>query len=64
MEEMLPVSTLPPSKVLSITLFSCAGRLFFCLIATEDLPELPLLAGYVEMAIGELEQTVRDAHEA
>ncbi len=59
MEEMLPVSTLPPSNLLNITLFSYAGNLFFCLIATEDLPELPLLAGYVETAFGELEDAVR-----
>jgi len=43
---------------LNITLFSYAGQLFFCLIATEDLPELPLLAGYVEQAFTELEEAV------
>ncbi len=64
LEEMLPVSTLPPSNLLNITLFSYAGNLFFCLIATEDLPELPLLAGYVETAFSELEDAVRDAHAA
>ncbi len=58
LEEMHPVSTLPPSNLLNITLFSYAGKLFFCLIATEDLPELPLLAGYVGTAFGELEATV------
>lgn len=61
---MHPVSTLPPSNLLNITLFSYAGQLFFCLIATEDLPELPLLAGYVEQTFGELEDAVRDAHAA
>jgi diacylglycerol O-acyltransferase len=64
LEEMLPVSTLPPSNLLNITLFSYAGKLFFCLIATEDLPELPLLAGYVETAFGELEAAVCEAHGA
>jgi diacylglycerol O-acyltransferase / wax synthase len=64
LEEMHPVSTLPPSNLLNITLFSYAGQLFFCLIATDELPELPLLAGYVETAFAELEEAVRDAHAA
>jgi diacylglycerol O-acyltransferase len=41
MEEMHPISTLPPSNLLNITLFSYAGQLFFGLIATDELPELP-----------------------
>jgi hypothetical protein len=61
LEEMHPVSTLPPSNLLNITLFSYAGNLFFCMIATEDLPELPLLAGYVETAFAELEEAVYGA---
>ena len=64
LEEMLPVSTLPPSNLLNITLFSYAGNLFLCLIATEDLPELPLLASYVETAFGELEAAISDARAA
>jgi diacylglycerol O-acyltransferase / wax synthase len=60
-EELRPVSTLPPSNLLNITLFSYDGNLFFNLIATDDLPELPLLAGYVETAFGELEQAVLGA---
>jgi diacylglycerol O-acyltransferase / wax synthase len=60
-EEMRPVSTLPPSNLLNITLFSYAGQLLFNLIATDDLPELPLLAGYVETAFAELEQAVHGA---
>jgi diacylglycerol O-acyltransferase len=60
-EEMRPVSTLPPSNLLNITLFSYAGQLLFNLVATDDLPELPLLAGYVETAFGELEQAVLGA---
>ena len=57
-EEMRPVSTLPPSNLLNITLFSYAGQLLFNLIATDDLPELPLLAADIEKAFGELEQAV------
>jgi WS/DGAT/MGAT family acyltransferase len=60
-EEMRPVSTLPPSNLLNITLFSYAGQLLFNLIATDDLPELPLLAGYVETAFAELEEAVYGA---
>jgi diacylglycerol O-acyltransferase len=62
MEEMHPISTLPPSNLLNITLFSYAGQLFFGLIATSELPQLPRLAEYVHQAFGELEQAVRDAH--
>ena len=58
LEEMHPVSTLPPSNLLNITLFSYAGQLFFCLIATDELHDLPLLAKYVEQAFGELEAAV------
>ena len=61
LEEMHPVSTLPPSNLLNITLFSYAGHLYFCLIATDDLPELPLLASYVQTAFTELEQAVNGA---
>ena len=40
MQEMHPISTLPPSNLLNITLFSYAGQLFFGLIATDELPHL------------------------
>jgi WS/DGAT/MGAT family acyltransferase len=62
MEEMHPVSTLPPSNLLNITLFSYAGQLFFGLIATDELRNLPRLGEYVEEAFTELENSVRDAH--
>ncbi|QTN29170.1 wax ester/triacylglycerol synthase family O-acyltransferase [Rhodoferax sp. AJA081-3] len=62
MEEMHPISTLPPSNLLNITLFSYAGDLFFGLIATDELPNLERLGVYVEEAFGELEASVRDAH--
>jgi diacylglycerol O-acyltransferase len=64
MEEMHPVSTLPPSNLLNITLFSYAGDLFFGLIATDELPNLQRLADYVNEAFTELETSVRDAHAA
>ena len=62
MEEMHPISTLPPSNLLNITLFSYAGDLFFGLIATDDLPNLHRLSEYVQDAFTELEASVRDAH--
>jgi WS/DGAT/MGAT family acyltransferase len=62
MDEMHPISTLPPSNLVNITLFSYAGDLFFGLIATDDLPHLQRLGAYVEEAFSELEDSVRDAH--
>ena len=64
MEEMHPISTLPPSNLLNITLFSYAGDLFFGLIATDELPQLQRLAQYVQEAFTELEDSVREAHAA
>ncbi len=61
MEEMHPISTLPPSNLLNITLFSYAGDLFFGLIATDELPHLEKLADYVAVAFTELETSVHDA---
>ena len=62
MEEMHPISTLPPSNLLNITLFSYAGDLYFGLIATDELPNLDRLSDYIIEAFDELEQTVSDAH--
>ena len=62
MEEMHPISTLPPSNLLNITLFSYADQLFFGLIATDELPHLERLADYVLESFTALEQSVRDAH--
>ncbi len=59
-EEMHPISTLPPSNLLNITLFSYAGELFFGLIATEQLPNLQRLGEYVQDAFVELEDSVRE----
>lgn len=59
MEEMHPMSTLPPSNLLNITLFSYAGELTFGLIATDELPNLERLATFVQEAFDELEQSVQ-----
>lgn len=64
MLEMHPISTLPPSNLLNITLFSYAGDLFFGLIATDELPNLQMLAQYIAAAFTELEVSVADAHAA
>jgi diacylglycerol O-acyltransferase len=64
LEEMHPISTLPPSNLLNITLFSYAGELFFGLIATNELPNLQRLGDYVQEAFTELEASVQDAHSA
>jgi WS/DGAT/MGAT family acyltransferase len=61
-EEMHPISTLPPSNLLNITLFSYAGELYFGLIATDELPDLQRLGTYVQQAFTELEKSVLDAH--
>jgi WS/DGAT/MGAT family acyltransferase len=58
-EEMHPISTLPPSNLLNITLFSYAGDLYFGLIGTDELPNLPRLGEYVQEAFAELEESVR-----
>lgn len=60
-EELHPISTLPPGNLLNITLFSYAGQLFFGLIATQELPNLERLSRYVSDAFSELEQSVLDA---
>lgn len=62
MQEMHPISTLPPSNLLNITLFSYADELYFGLIATDELPQLSQLADYLAQAFTELESCVRDAH--
>ena len=56
--EMHPVSTLPPTHLINITLFSYAGQLNFGLIATDALPNLQRLARYVEEEFVRLEGAV------
>ena len=58
MEEMHPISTLPPSNLLNITLFSYAGTLYFGLVAADGLPDLNRLGDYVKTAFTELENCV------
>ena len=61
MEEMHPISTLPPSNLLNVTLFSYAGELTFGLVATDELPNLDKLAEFVLEAFTELEKAVLEA---
>jgi len=56
--EMHPVSTLPATHLLNITLFSYAGTLSFGFIATDALPNLGRLAAYVDEEIAALEEAV------
>jgi WS/DGAT/MGAT family acyltransferase len=56
--EMHPMSTLPATHLLNITLFSYAGTLYFGLIATDALPNLGRLAAYVDEEIAALEAAV------
>lgn len=56
--EMHPVSTLPPTHLLNITLFSYAGQLYVGLVATDTLPNLPRLAELVEEEFAVLEKAV------
>ena len=58
LEEMHPVSTLPPTHLMNITLFSYAGDLYFGLIATDALPNLQRLGTYIDEAFDELERCV------
>lgn len=58
LREMHPVSTLPATHLLNITLFSYAGTLYFGLIATDRLPNLARLSGYIEQEIATLERAV------
>jgi diacylglycerol O-acyltransferase / wax synthase len=58
MEEMHPISTLPPSNLLNVTLFSYAGSLYFGMVATDALPNLDRLGRLVEEAFVELEDSI------
>lgn len=58
LEEMHPVSTLPPSNRLNITLFSYAGTLYFGMVADDTIRHLPRLGTYVEQAFTELETCI------
>ena len=58
LREMHPLSTMPATHLMNITLFSYAGTLYFGLIATDALPNLGRLATYVEEEIATLEEAV------
>lgn len=58
LREMHPLSTMPATHLMNITLFSYAGTLYFGLIATDALPNLGRLAAYVEEEIAALELAV------
>ena len=58
LEQMLPISTLPPGNQLNITLYSYAGTLHFGLVATREMGKLEDLASYIEAAFEELEEAV------
>jgi len=58
LREMHPLSTMPATHLMNITLFSYAGTLYFGLIATDALPNLGRLAGYIEEEIAALEEAV------
>ena len=58
LEQMLPISTLPPGNQLNITLYSYCGTLHFGLIATRELEQLEQLSRYIEEAFVELEDAV------
>lgn len=60
MEQMVPISTLPPGNQLNITLYSYAGTLHFGLVATQQMEHLEDLARYIEDAFVELEEAVFD----
>jgi len=48
LEQNYPISVLVPGLRTNITLFSCSGILNFGVVATKDLEQLDLLAGYIE----------------
>lgn len=59
LEEVFPISTIPPDMVMNITVFSYAGDMFFGMIAGyEAMPHLPEMRRYIHEAIEALEQEV------
>jgi diacylglycerol O-acyltransferase / wax synthase len=60
LEEIFPISTIPPDMVMNITVFSYAGRMFFGMIAGyEAMPHLPELRDFIQEALEALEQEVQ-----
>ncbi len=59
LEEIFPISTIPPDMVMNITVFSYAGQMFFGMIAGyEAMPHLPEMRAYMHEALEALEQEV------
>lgn len=59
LEEIFPISTIPPDMVMNITVFSYAGQMFFGMIAGyEAMPHLPEMRSYMHEALEALEQEV------
>jgi len=59
LEEVFPISTIPPDMVMNITVFSYAGEMFFGMIAGyEAMPHLPEMRTYLHEALEALEQEV------
>lgn len=59
LEEIFPISTIPPDMVMNITVFSYAGQMFFGMIAGyEAMPHLPEMRRYMHEALEALEQEV------
>ena len=64
LEQMLPISTLPPGNQLNITLYSYGGTLHFGLVATQQVSGLGRLSRYIEQAFIELEEAVFNPQDA
>lgn len=59
LEEIFPISTIPPDMVMNITVFSYAGKMFFGMIAGyEAMPHLPEMRAFIQEALAALEQEV------
>lgn len=59
MEEVYPISTIPPDMVMNITVFSYSGQMFYGMIAGhEAMPHLAEMRGYLHEALEALEQEV------
>jgi diacylglycerol O-acyltransferase / wax synthase len=59
LEEVFPISTIPPDMVLNITVYSYVGRMYFGMIAGyEAMPQLPEMRRYIREALEALEQEV------
>ncbi|NGX16621.1 wax ester/triacylglycerol synthase family O-acyltransferase [Wenzhouxiangella sp. XN24] len=59
LEEIFPISTIPPDMVMNITVFSYAGKMFFGMIAGyEAMPHLPEMRTYMYEALEALEHEI------